>query len=322
MTTKAASSQQRGGRSQQRRRLEPPTVQAHSSSSDNPSVEATITENLSVEATSVEAPVGEVTSTKVTSVEAPSGENTSVEAPSGENTSVKAPSTQAITGEATSAQAPSNEVASNTATLPKPPSPKEVPTKSSTDPTVSDPSFNQPSPAPAITTVSDPSQLKHLANKVNEADPSSLKPPAKEAIDPSSLKRSPTAGWEGFLKQQVNVFKPLKGEEQLPGSLYTMPDGVRAALPVPYHKQPPYIRYTTDVGVLNWVCTACRSGCNNFLLCCDCLKPLHYDCSYIDFPSDDFKGLRDYMCKACYRKIPGKLLNLAFTENVTFTVYF
>ncbi len=94
-------------------------------------------------------------------------------------------------------------------------------------------------------------------------------------------------------------------------------------LTVSHHKQPPCIRYTTDVGVLNWVCTQCRSGCNNWLLCCDCFKPLHYDCSYIDFPSDYLEGCRDYMCRACYMKLPcGKSRNLKFTENVTFTVYF
>jgi hypothetical protein len=125
------------------------------------------------------------------------------------------------------------------------------------------------------------SKLHPITAKGIEADPSSLKPPAKEDIDPSSLKRPPTAGWEAVLKKQMNVFKPLsKGAKQkLSGSLYMMPNGVRVALPVPHHKQPPYIRYTTDVGVLDWVCTQCRSGCNNWLLCCDCFNPLHYDCS-------------------------------------------
>lgn len=321
MTRSAASSQQRGGRAQQRRRIEASVFEA--TIREQPSVQDTSRENPSAEAPSGKAPSGEATS----SGQAPSTEHPSIEAPGVEAPSVNRPSIEAPSGEATSTQAPSDkapsgDAVSDTATLPKPPSRKEVPTESSTNPTVSDPSLNQPSPAPAISTVSDPSQLKHLTDKVNEADPSSLKPPAKEAIDPSSLKHSPTAGWEGFLKQQVNVFKPLKGEQQLPGSLYTMPDGVRVALPVPHHKQPPYIRYTTDVGVLNWVCTECRSGCNNWLLCCDCFKPLHYDCSYIEFPSDEVEGLRDYMCKACYRKLPGKLLNLAFTENVTFTVNF
>jgi len=254
----------------------------------------------------------------------PSIEASGLEAPSVNRPSTEAPSVEPTSTQAPTDKAPSVDVVSDTATVPKPPSPKEVSTVSSTKPTMSDPSLNQPSTAPAISTMLDPSQLKHLTIKVNEADPSSLKLPAKEAIDPSSLKRSPTAGWEGFLKEQVNVFKPLKGVQKLPGSLYTMPDGVRVALPVPHHKQPPYIRYTTDAGVLNWVCTQCRSGCNNFLLCCDCLKPLHHQCSYIDFPSEDFDGLRDYMCKACFRSLPGKLLNLnlAFTENVTFTVYF
>ena len=189
----------------------------------------------------------------------PSIEASGLEAPSVNRPSTEAPSVEATSTQAPTDKAPSVDVVSDTATVPKPPSPKEVSTVSSTNPTVSDPSLNQPSTAPAISTVLDPSQLKHLTIKVNEADPSSLKLPAKEAIDPSSLKRSPTAGWEGFLKEQVNVFKPLKGVQKLPGSLYTMPDGVRVALPVPHHKQPPYIRYTTDAGVLNWVCTQCRS---------------------------------------------------------------
>jgi hypothetical protein len=113
-------------------------------------------------------------------------------------------------------------------------------------------------------------------------------------------------GWDTILLNQMNVFKPVKAgaKQKLPSSMNMMPDGVRVALPVPHHKQPPYIRYTADVGVLNWVCTQCRTGCNNWLLCCDCFKPLHCDCSYIDFPSDDLEGGCDYMCKACYMKLP------------------
>jgi hypothetical protein len=144
--------------------------------------------------------------------------------------------------------------------------------------------------------------LKHLANKDIEADPSSLKPTAKEDTDPSSLKHPPMTGWDTILLNQMNVFKPVKvgAKQKLPGSMYTMPDGVRVALPVPHHKQPPYIRYTTDIGNLNWVCKECRSGSNSWLLCCMCFKPLHYECSYVDLPSEDIIGERDYFCKACY----------------------
>ncbi len=68
--------------------------------------------------------------------------------------------------------------------------------------------------------------------------------------------------------EQMNVFRPLKAGvvPELPGSLHTMPDGVRVALPIPHYKQTPYIRYTTDTGVFLWVCTGCRKALSYWLL--------------------------------------------------------
>ena len=113
---------------------------------------------------------------------------------------------------------------------------------------------------------------------------------------------------------QMNVFRPLKAGQvaELPGSLYTMPDGVRVALPIPHHKQPPYIRYTTDTGVLLWVCSECRKAIHYWLLCCECLKPLHKECSFVSYDSIEIVGARDYMCKKCYYQV--KELDCQVTE--------
>jgi hypothetical protein len=113
--------------------------------------------------------------------------------------------------------------------------------------------------------------------------------------------KPPIANFD-VLKKQMNVFSPLKDgyTPELPGSLYTMPVGVRVAFPISHHKQPPYIRYTMDTGVLLWACTACRTGLSYWLLCCECLKPLHKDCSFSNCDSINIIGAHDYIYKKCH----------------------
>ncbi len=82
-----------------------------------------------------------------------------------------------------------------------------------------------------------------------------------------------------------------------------MPDRVRVALPIPHQKQTPYIRYTTNTGVLLWVCTECRKALHYWLLCCECLKPLHEDCSFTSYDSAETGDARDYICKKCYYQL-------------------
>jgi hypothetical protein len=171
---------------------------------------------------------------------------------------------------------------------------------------VADPSSLRP-PAKEVT-VADISLLRPLAKVGTMSDTSLLITPSKEGImaDPTSLKPPPRRGSYNILKNQMNAFAPLKTGvvQKMPSSMYPKPDRVRVALPVPDHEQTPYIRYTMDTGVLNWVCTACRTGASNWLLYCDCFKPLHHDCRCIDFASEDFISARDYMCKGCYLKLP------------------
>jgi hypothetical protein len=115
----------------------------------------------------------------------------------------------------------------------------------------------------------------------------------------------------------MNLFRPLKAGEvpELPGSLHTMPDRVRVALPT-------YISYTADTGVLLWVCTECRKALSYWLLCCACLKPLHEDCSYVSFDSVEFIGERDYMCKKYYLELKelGELMRI-LTFSIDYFFY-
>ncbi len=79
-------------------------------------------------------------------------------------------------------------------------------------------------------------------------------------------------------------------------------------------------RFLIYLVVLLWVCKWCRKGLLYWLLCMECFKPLHEDCSFASYDSISIFGEHDYICKKCYFKLwEGELMcTLAFTDPKLF----